>query len=93
LAIYEQDFMSCSFGGHPGRGAHQVLATLHEKIAGGKIEWVLEADLIVADAKVAMTTKNKKSLNSVRNGSPLSVFFEPTISTHDSHVSHDFSST
>jgi RNA-directed DNA polymerase len=44
-AIYEQDFLSCSFGGRPGRGAHQALATLHERIAGGKIEWVLEADL------------------------------------------------
>jgi RNA-directed DNA polymerase len=44
-AIYEQDFMSCSFGGRPGRGAHQALATLHERIAGGKIEWVVEADL------------------------------------------------
>ena len=44
-AIYEQDFLSCSFGGRPSRGAHQALATLHERIAGGKIEWVLEADL------------------------------------------------
>jgi RNA-directed DNA polymerase len=44
-AIYEQDFLSCSFGGRAGRGAHQALATLHEQIAGGKIEWVLEADL------------------------------------------------
>ena len=44
-AIYEQDFLSCSFGGRMGRGAHQALATLHERIAGGKIEWVLEADL------------------------------------------------
>jgi len=44
-AIYEQDFLSCSFGGRPGKGAHQALATLHERIAGGKIEWVLEADL------------------------------------------------
>src|SRR6202049_790526 len=44
-AIYEQDFLSCSFGGRPGRGAHPALATLHERIAGGKIEWVLEADL------------------------------------------------
>jgi group II intron reverse transcriptase/maturase len=44
-AIYEQDFLSCSFGGRPGRGAHQALATLHERIAGGKNEWVLEADL------------------------------------------------
>jgi group II intron reverse transcriptase/maturase len=44
-AIYEQDFLSCSFGGRTGRGAHQALATLNERIAGGKIEWVLEADL------------------------------------------------
>ena len=44
-AIYEQDFLSCSFGGRPGRGAHQALATLHERIAGGKVGWVLEADL------------------------------------------------
>jgi len=50
-AIYEQDFLSCSFGGRPGRGAHQALATLHERIAGGKIEWVLEADLEVALAE------------------------------------------
>ena len=39
-AIYEQDFLPCSFGGRPGRGAHHALATLHERIAGGKIEWV-----------------------------------------------------
>jgi RNA-directed DNA polymerase len=44
-AIYEQDFLSCLFGGRAGRGARQALATLYEQIAGGKIEWVLEADL------------------------------------------------
>ena len=44
-AIYEQDFLTCSFGGRPGRGAHQALATLHEMIAGRKVEWILEADL------------------------------------------------
>ena len=44
-AIYEQDFLSCSFGGRPGRGAHHALATLNEVIAGGKVSWVLEADL------------------------------------------------
>jgi group II intron reverse transcriptase/maturase len=44
-AIYEQDFLPCSFGGRPGRSAHQALATLHERIAGSKVEWVLEADL------------------------------------------------
>jgi retron-type reverse transcriptase len=44
-AIYEQDFLSCSFGGRPKLGAHHALATLIEVIAGGKTGWVLEADL------------------------------------------------
>src|SRR3974390_3174152 len=44
-AIYEQDFLPCSFGGRPGLGAHRALATLNEVIAGGKVSWVLEADL------------------------------------------------
>jgi RNA-directed DNA polymerase len=44
-AIYEQDFLNCSFGGRPGRGAHNALATLNEIIAGEKVGWVLEADL------------------------------------------------
>jgi len=44
-AIYEADFLPCSFGGRPGRGAHHALATLNEVIAGGKVGWVLETDL------------------------------------------------
>ena len=44
-AIYEQEFLPCSFGGRPGRGAHHALATLNEVIAGSKAGWVLEADL------------------------------------------------
>ena len=30
-AIYEQDFLSCSFGGRPGRGAHQALGALSDE--------------------------------------------------------------
>jgi group II intron reverse transcriptase/maturase len=44
-AIYEQDFLPCSFGGRPKLGAHHALATLNEMIAGRKVAWVLEADL------------------------------------------------
>jgi RNA-directed DNA polymerase len=44
-AIYEQDFLPCSFGGRPGIGAHHALATLHEVIAGKPVSWVYEADL------------------------------------------------
>lgn len=43
--IYEQDFLNCSFGGRPGRGAHNALANLNEIISGKKVSWVLEADL------------------------------------------------
>ena len=44
-AIYEQDFLPCSFGGWPKLSAHHALATLNEVVAGGMISWVLEADL------------------------------------------------
>lgn len=44
-ALYEQDFLPCSFGGRPGLSAHRALATLNEIIAGRKVGWVLEADL------------------------------------------------
>ncbi len=44
-AIYEQDFLPCSFGGRPSLGAHHALATLHAVIAGKPVSWVYEADL------------------------------------------------
>lgn len=44
-AIYEQDFLPCSFGGRTGLSAHHALSTLNEIIAGRKVSWVLEADL------------------------------------------------
>ena len=44
-SIYEQDFLTCSFGGRPKRSAHQALSTLNEIISGKKVGWVYEADL------------------------------------------------
>lgn len=44
-AIYEQDFLKCSFGGRPKLGAHNALCTFNEIVSGGKIGWVLECDL------------------------------------------------
>jgi RNA-directed DNA polymerase len=44
-AIYEQDFLPCSFGGRPKLSAHQALSTLNEIISGKKVGWVYEADL------------------------------------------------
>lgn len=44
-AIYEQDFLNCSYGGRPGRGENKVLSTLNNIIAGEKVSWVLEVEL------------------------------------------------
>lgn len=44
-AVYEQDFLPCSYGFRPGRNAHDALRALWEQtmsIGGG---WVLEADI------------------------------------------------
>jgi RNA-directed DNA polymerase len=44
-AVYEQDFLDCSYGFRPGRSAHQALQTLSNqavRTAGG---WVLEVDV------------------------------------------------
>jgi group II intron reverse transcriptase/maturase len=44
-AIYEEDFLNTSFGGRPGRSAHQAVATLRQGIMQKRVNWVYEADL------------------------------------------------
>lgn len=44
-AIYEQDFLDCSYGFRPGRSCHQALAVVHETITRRPIHYVLEADI------------------------------------------------
>jgi RNA-directed DNA polymerase len=44
-AVYEQDFLDCSYGFRPGRSAHQLLQdfwSMATRIAGG---WVIEIDI------------------------------------------------
>lgn len=43
-AIYEQDFLDCSFGYRPGRGARQAVDALRDRLHG-KIRYVVEADI------------------------------------------------
>src|SRR5215472_16954427 len=76
-AIYEQDFLPCSFGGRPGRGAHQALATLHEVISGGKVEWVLEADL--KNFFGMLESRMDAPLCGVSNRRPASDQLDPTL--------------
>jgi RNA-directed DNA polymerase len=43
-AIYEQDFLSCSYGFRPGRSAHQALRGLRGAIMSRQ-HWVLDVDI------------------------------------------------
>ena len=43
-AVYEQDFLECSYGFRPGRGAHDAIRALNRAVYQGKVSWILEAD-------------------------------------------------
>jgi group II intron reverse transcriptase/maturase len=44
-AIYEQDFLDCSYGFRPGRSAHDALRAVNAAVARSQVNWVLEADI------------------------------------------------
>jgi retron-type reverse transcriptase len=45
-AIYEQDFVGCSYGVRPGRSAHDAGRTLEEIVHQGEVRWIFEADIV-----------------------------------------------
>jgi group II intron reverse transcriptase/maturase len=45
-AVYEQDFLPCSFGFRPGRSAHQALQTLQTACIRQRLRWVLDIDIV-----------------------------------------------
>jgi group II intron reverse transcriptase/maturase len=45
-AIYEQDFLSCSYGFRPGRRAHDALRVLNQAVFQGAVNWIIEADIV-----------------------------------------------
>jgi RNA-directed DNA polymerase len=44
-AIYEADFLDCSYGFRPERNCHQALHSVFEAVMGERVNWVLEADI------------------------------------------------
>ena len=44
-AIYEQDFLECSYGFRPGRGPHQALNEVGRVICTRPTSWILELDI------------------------------------------------
>ena len=45
-AIYEQDFLSCSHGFRRGRGAHDAVRVLDGAVSKGRVNWILETDIV-----------------------------------------------
>jgi len=44
-AVYEQDFLECSYGFRPGRSAHDALDALQNQVMSMRGGWILEVDL------------------------------------------------
>jgi len=44
-AVYEQDFLPCSYGFRAGRSAHQALQALRNACMDGRLRWVLDVDI------------------------------------------------
>ena len=45
-AIYEQDFLACSYGFRPGRSAHDAVRALTRAVDEGEANWILEFDVV-----------------------------------------------
>ena len=45
-AIYEQDFLDCSYGFRPNRSPHDAVRTLDRIVHRGEVSWILEADIV-----------------------------------------------
>ena len=44
-AVYEQDFLECSYGFRPRRRAHDAIRAFDRVASRGEVNWVLEADI------------------------------------------------
>jgi group II intron reverse transcriptase/maturase len=44
-AVYEQDFLPCSYGFRPGRSAHQALQDLRNGFMSQGLRWVIDLDI------------------------------------------------
>ena len=70
-AIYEQDFLDCSYGFRPGRSAHDALRTLDRVVHRGEVSWILEADVVSFFDSVGRTALLKMLQTRVADGSLL----------------------
>ena len=70
-AIYEQDFLDCSYGFRPGRKAHDALRALNRTVHAGEVKWILEADIVSFFDSVDRAQLSKMLQKRVADGSIL----------------------
>ena len=70
-AIYEQDFLDCSYGFRPGRRTHDAVRTLDRIVHRGEVSWILEADIKSFFDSVDRTTLVELLQTRVADGSLL----------------------
>jgi RNA-directed DNA polymerase len=58
-AIYEQDFLECSYGFRPGRSAHDALRALNHAVHQGGVQWIIEADIVSFFDRLVRTRLNE----------------------------------
>jgi len=70
-AIYEQDFLDCSYGFRPGRSAHDAVRTLDRVVHRGQGNWILEADIVSFFDRIDRKVLSKMLAVRVADGSLL----------------------
>jgi group II intron reverse transcriptase/maturase len=70
-AIYEQDFIDCSYGFRPGRGQHQALDEVGRVICTRPTGWVLEIDVTAYFDSIVREQLMEMIEKRVRDGSVL----------------------
>ena len=62
-AVYEQDFLDCSYGFRSGRSAHDAIRALNKAAMRGKANWIVEADI----RKFFDTVPHRRLIELIRN--------------------------
>jgi retron-type reverse transcriptase len=68
-AVYEQDFLACSYGFRPGRSAHDAVRTLKRIVEGGEVRWSFAAAMVSFFDSLDRTELQKRLEGRVAEGS------------------------
>lgn len=75
-AIYEQDFLPCSYGFRPKRGPHQALDEVGRVLCTQPAEWVLEIDITTYFDSIVRKQLMEMIEKRVRDGSVLRLIWK-----------------